>query len=244
VGKGSDNIYHVVGELIVVHEITLATTVTNLKRIIALCGGGPFPRYINSKCCDAGDHCTHLAVPKSGDKIFDDLRRIQLSAVPNCQVTAAGDLLLNKKKKAMAEIMKAYSTSWGTVHGNQAAYTRMVLGITDIFSSNNSELLQILPTPAALPAAALRHRSGSAFSLSNIPVISGLRFRYNSRSEGSAGLAAGISIDSQLSSPCPSSRLLQASTTKQIMPLCRSPSAKVRKMPNRVNPLVYCLCGE
>ncbi len=121
-GKGSDNIYHVVGELIVAHEITQAAAVTNLKRIIAVCGGRlviiitPFPRYIKGKYCDAGDHCTLLAVPESGDKIFDDLRRVQLSAVPNCQVVAAGDLLLNKKKAAMAEIMEAYSNSWGTVH--------------------------------------------------------------------------------------------------------------------------------
>jgi hypothetical protein len=119
-----------VGELIVAHEITQAAAVTNLKRIIAVCGGRlvtiitPFPRYINGKCCDAGDHCTHLAVPESGDKIFDDLRRIQLSAVPKCQVVAAGHLLLNKKKKAMAEIMEAYSNSWGTVHAATRPPTR------------------------------------------------------------------------------------------------------------------------
>ncbi len=43
----------------------------------------------------------------------------------------------------------------------------------------------------------------------------------------------------------PSDPLFQASITKQkIMPPCRSPPAKVRKMPNRVYSLVYCTCGE
>jgi hypothetical protein len=34
----SDNKYHVVGELVVVHEITMAAAVTNLKRLLAICG--------------------------------------------------------------------------------------------------------------------------------------------------------------------------------------------------------------
>ncbi len=38
IGKLDDNRYHVVGELIVAHEITLAAAVANLKRILAVCG--------------------------------------------------------------------------------------------------------------------------------------------------------------------------------------------------------------
>jgi hypothetical protein len=34
----TDNKYHVIGELVVVHEITLAAAVTNLKRLQAVCG--------------------------------------------------------------------------------------------------------------------------------------------------------------------------------------------------------------
>jgi hypothetical protein len=44
---------------------------------------------------------------------------------------------------------------------------------------------------------------------------------------------------SQLSSPCPSSQLLQDSITKQIMPPCCS--SPVTKMLIRGNPLVYCM---
>jgi hypothetical protein len=50
------------------------------------------------------------------------------------RVIAAGDLLLNKKKAAMAKIMEAYSNSRGAVHGNQAAYSRMTLGASRTFS--------------------------------------------------------------------------------------------------------------
>jgi hypothetical protein len=34
ISKQKDGIFHVVGEIVVVHEITLAAAVTNLKRII------------------------------------------------------------------------------------------------------------------------------------------------------------------------------------------------------------------
>jgi hypothetical protein len=37
--KLADNKYHVVGEIIVAHEITMAAAVANLKRILAVCGG-------------------------------------------------------------------------------------------------------------------------------------------------------------------------------------------------------------
>jgi hypothetical protein len=37
--KLADNKYHVVGKIIVAHEITMAAAVANLKRILAVCGG-------------------------------------------------------------------------------------------------------------------------------------------------------------------------------------------------------------
>ncbi len=38
ISKQKDDIYHVVGEVVVVHEVTLAAAVTNLKRILLACG--------------------------------------------------------------------------------------------------------------------------------------------------------------------------------------------------------------
>jgi hypothetical protein len=34
----TDNKYHVVGKLVVVHEITMMAAATNLKRLLAVCG--------------------------------------------------------------------------------------------------------------------------------------------------------------------------------------------------------------
>jgi hypothetical protein len=186
--KAKDNSYHVVGELIVAHEITLAAAVSNLKRIIAVCGGRlviivtPLPRYLNGRCCEDVDHCTHIGIPESREKIFDDLRRLhtfitcRLITANNCQVVAAGDLLLNKKKAAVDETMEAYNNLWGTVHGNQAAYTRMTMGLTDILTASG-DTPPILP--AALPVAVKHPRSDTASGSHSIPVISNTRFTNN-----------------------------------------------------------------
>jgi hypothetical protein len=64
ISKQKDDIYHVVGEIVVVHEVTLAAAVTNLKRILLACGNRkviiitPGPRYLTTPCCCSNDHCT------------------------------------------------------------------------------------------------------------------------------------------------------------------------------------------
>jgi hypothetical protein len=53
ISKLKDGDFHVVGEIVVVHEVTLAAAVTNLKRIILACGERrviiitPGPRYLS-----------------------------------------------------------------------------------------------------------------------------------------------------------------------------------------------------
>ncbi|MFN9907856.1 MAG: hypothetical protein ACK56F_17290, partial [bacterium] len=80
--KLADNKYHVVGEIIVAHEITLAAAVANLKRILAVCGERkvfiitPLLRYINDSCCGDLAHCTHKLIPDSATKLLLDLGRL------------------------------------------------------------------------------------------------------------------------------------------------------------------------
>jgi hypothetical protein len=56
ISKQKDSNFHVVGEIVVIHEITLATAVTNLKRIILACRERRFiiitpgPRYLTQPC--------------------------------------------------------------------------------------------------------------------------------------------------------------------------------------------------
>jgi hypothetical protein len=119
----------VVGEIVVVHEITLAAAVTNLKRIILACGDRriiiitPGPRYLSQPCCCSNKHCTHLLIPESGLKMMSDLSRLhlfiqrRLSSSPNVVVVPAGELLVGKKAASPEEILSAFS-SWGTVHGS------------------------------------------------------------------------------------------------------------------------------
>jgi hypothetical protein len=137
-----DNKFHVVGELIVAHEITMAAAVANLKRILAVCGDRkvfiitPLLRYINFACCDDTGHCTHRQVPDSALKLHLDLVRLhkviegRLSSHPQCEVIPAGDLLAAKHGASPSEILAAYS-GWGAVHGSGGAYTRMALTLVD-----------------------------------------------------------------------------------------------------------------
>ncbi len=82
--KQKDGLYHVPGELVVVHEVTLAAAVTNLKRLLVACGDrmvfiitpGPCYHGIPSGC--SGDHCTHLQIPESCIKLMQDLARLHL----------------------------------------------------------------------------------------------------------------------------------------------------------------------
>jgi hypothetical protein len=80
--KQKGGIYHVVGEIVVVHEVTLTAAVTKLKRILLACGNRkliiitPGPRYLSTPCCCINDHCTHFLVPDSGLKLMCYLARL------------------------------------------------------------------------------------------------------------------------------------------------------------------------
>jgi hypothetical protein len=137
--KQKDGLYHVPGELVVVHEVTLAAVVT---RLLVACGDRmvfiitPGPRYHGIPCCCSGDHCTHLQIPESGIKLMQDLARLQLfisrrlSSSSNCSVLPACDLLTGKMNASPEEVLAAFS-SWGAVHGSSSNYTRIALCLVD-----------------------------------------------------------------------------------------------------------------
>jgi hypothetical protein len=113
--KLKDGLYHVPGELVVVHEVTLAAAVTNLKRILVACGNRrvfiitPGPRIHTLPCCCKGAHCSHLQVPDSGLKLMQDLAQLQLfisrrlGGSRNYTVIPACDLLSGKRNTSPAD---------------------------------------------------------------------------------------------------------------------------------------------
>jgi hypothetical protein len=166
----SDNKYHVVGELVVVHEITMAAAVTNLKRLLAICGDRkvfiitPCLRYANASCCSATGHCVHRLIPDFAIRLLEDLRRLhsffkqRLSSFTNCTVIPAGDLIAGKKDASTSDIIAAYS-GWGTVHGSGTSYTRMALYMMD----------NLFRVPIAKPAPPQTRVSGRAASQTPLP---------------------------------------------------------------------------
>jgi hypothetical protein len=173
IAKLADNKYHVVGEIIVAHEITMAAAVANLKRILAVCGGRkvfiitPLLRYINEFCCIEPTHCTHKLISESAVKLLLDLGRLhrfiesRLSSFPLCEVIPAGNLLAAKHGASTSEILAAYSC-WGAVHGSGAAYTRMALTLVDKVLSGSFK--KPLPPPQAVDGGGKRKRSESGSS--------------------------------------------------------------------------------
>jgi hypothetical protein len=130
--------------------------VTNLKRIILACGVRrviiitPGPRYLTQPCCCSNEHCTHLLIPESGLKLMTDLSRLhlfiqrRLSSSPNVVVVPAGDLLVGKKAASPEETLFAFS-SWGSVHGTTASYTRMALTLVDCHFSKTPPATPVVP---------------------------------------------------------------------------------------------------
>ncbi len=163
----TDNKYHVIGELVVVHEITMAAAVTNLKRLLAVCGERKVfiitscLGYANSSCCSVAGHCVHCLIPDFDHKLLDDLRRLHSffkQRLSSYSVIPAGDLIAGKKDAGNTDIIASYS-SWGAVHGSGTSYTRMALYMLDILFRAS------FIKPAPPPNKGKRPRSESTSSL-------------------------------------------------------------------------------
>jgi hypothetical protein len=217
ISKLADGIFHVVGEIVVVHEVTLAAAVTNLKRIILACGDRrviiitPGPRYLTQPCCCDGSHCVHLLISDAGLKMMADLARLhqfiqrRLSSSANCLVVPACDLLAGKKGASLEEALAAFS-SWGTVHGPNASYTRMALALVDSYFGKTAPTVPVMPKAATqhlkrqMAESSTSYESGSE-SGQPIPALSS--FRTSSRQPSQRGFSRGGSHGSGSGNPSP-----------------------------------------
>ncbi len=217
ISKQKDGMFHVIGEIVVVHEVTLAAAVTNLKRIILACGDRkviiitPGPRYLTQPCCCTAGHCIHLLVPESGLKMMADLARLhvfiqrRLSSSSNCQVIPACDLLAGKKGASLEEALAAFST-WGTVHGSTASYTRMALALVDGHFGNTPPAALVLPAPPQQHQKRQRAESSTSYesgSKAGHPIPSLTSFRTSSRPPNLCGFTRGGSRGSGPGNPFP-----------------------------------------
>jgi hypothetical protein len=174
IAKQKDGLFHVPGE-IVVHEVTMAAAVINLKRLLVAYGDRkvfiitPGPRYHGIPCCCSGDHCTHLQIPDSDIKLMQDLARLHLfisrwlSSSANCSVLPACDLLTGIKNATPEEALSAFST-WGAVHGSNSNYMRMALSLVDNHFRQSSALLAAAMQRAPYAPATKRPRADSSTS--------------------------------------------------------------------------------
>jgi len=148
--KCADNKYHVVGQLVVTPEQSMAAVILNLCKIIEVCGTRrvlvmtPVPRYINGSCCGSDEHCTHRADPEAGLRICCSLHRLvahlrlQLRDYPNCTVVCTGDIIAEKQNAAPSDVLAASITGWGTVHGSIASYNKIGKAIAGLLRTSAS----------------------------------------------------------------------------------------------------------
>jgi len=217
ISQQDDGQYHVIGEIVVVHEVTLAAAVTNLKRIILACGDRkviiitPGPRYLSQPCCCAAGHCTHILIPESGLKMMADLARLhvfiqrRLSSSTNCQVIPACDLLAGKKGASPEEALAAFST-WGTIHGSTASYTRMALALVDGHFGSTPPAAPVLPAQPQPHLKRQRVESSTSYesgSEAGQPIPALTSFRTSSRPPNLRGFTRGGSRGSGTGNPFP-----------------------------------------
>jgi hypothetical protein len=217
ISKLKDGIFHVVGEIVVIHEVTLAAAVTNLKRIILACGDRrviiitPGLRYLTQPCCCDGSHCVHLLIPDAGLKMMADLARLhqfiqrRLSSRANCLVVPACDLLAGKKGATLQEALAAFF-SWGIVHGPNASYTWMALALVDSYFGKTTPVAPVMPKTVTQQLKRHRVKSSTSYesgSESGQPIPALSSFRTTSRQPNLRGFTRGGSRGSGSGYPFP-----------------------------------------
>ncbi len=89
------------------------------------------------------------------------------STSSNCSVIPACDLLTGRNNTSPEDALSAFS-SWGTVHGSGAQYTRMALALVDNHFGSSP-----LPAPKPTPQAATAGKRPRAESTSSSAYDSG-----------------------------------------------------------------------
>jgi hypothetical protein len=174
----------------------------------------PGPRYLTQPCCCAAGHCTHILIPESGLKMMADLARLhtfiqrRLSSSSNCQVIPACDLLAGKKGASPEEALAAFST-WGTIHGSTASYTRMALALVDGHFGSPPPAAAVLPPQPQPHLKRQRAESSTSYtsyesgSEAGQPIPALTSFRTSSRPPNLRGFTRGGSRGSGTGNPFP-----------------------------------------
>jgi hypothetical protein len=133
---------------------------------------------------------------------------LRLRGSANCCVIPACDLLTGKRNSSPEEALAAFST-WGSVHGSNANYTRMALLLVDCYFGNTTPAAPVVP---ALPTPAVKRPRAESTSSS-----------YDSGSEAGRPIPALSSFRApRFKAPPPASRpYLASQETGLLRRLCR-----------------------
>jgi hypothetical protein len=117
----------------------------------------------------------------------------RLSSSINCTVVPACDLLTGKKGASIEEALAAFS-SWGTVHGPTASYTRMALALVDGYFGKPAPAAPVVPKAASQQLKRQRSESSTSYesgSESGQPIPALASFRTSFRQPSLRGFSRG-----------------------------------------------------
>jgi hypothetical protein len=132
-------------------------------------------------------------------KMMADLARLhqfikrRLSSSANCLVIPACDLLAGRKGASLEEALAAFS-SWRTVHGSNASYTRMALSLVDSYFGKTTPAAPVLPKNTTQQQKQQRAESSTSYesgSESGQPIPALSSFRTSSRQPSLRGFSRG-----------------------------------------------------
>ena len=142
---GGDGLYHVKGALVVAPERAISGALSQLQRVVDVCGSrptfiiSPIPRYVSSPCCNDTGHVTNRNNEDFLTSILADLalQRYQLRrSFPKCRIVDGLELICGKgynRDKVEQAVLAGWTAN--PVHPNGHIYAKMALNLLDLIAT-------------------------------------------------------------------------------------------------------------
>jgi len=142
---GGDGLYHVKGSLVVAPERAISGALSQLQRVVDVCGSrptfiiSPIPRYVSSPCCNNTGHVTNRNNEDFLTSILAvlALQRYQLRRVfPKCRIVDGLELICGKGY-TRDKVEQAVLAGWTAdpVHPNGHIDAKMALNLLDLIAT-------------------------------------------------------------------------------------------------------------
>ncbi len=137
-----DQLYHVVGDLVVTPFSILSVTLDKLDRVIAACGNrrifilSVLPRYFLKPCCEDTNHCANVCrhdetALEAGKRLLNDLKSLNQQLATRLNGRNTQFLFTGKNHCGMGDMVDCLYECWrsDSVHGDKSAYLKLAMAL-------------------------------------------------------------------------------------------------------------------